>query len=205
MNKNKKSISSIKKSPFFYNSLLVFGEWWMIFIVVFYLLCMFFLIWREYYKLYSWVYLIIAAGSIPATIRFFIKPINPFGESWLRPRPIALLSEEERKALTFLKTSRVIKKITLLTGAVLFISIFIFPLIKLWTHPSCNYYSKIKILGPLIGITFLYYVFSDLFLLCIINRYLFTHWDKIQQLDIVPWPKDKPYSTGPFRYRGSEV
>lgn len=205
MVKNNKLITSIKKSPFFYGSMLTYGEPWMLFILVLFFLIIMQAFFRGYYKLDIWIYLMIASGSLPVTVRFFIKPPNPFGEGWLQPRPTAMLSEEERKALTFLKTSKTLKKISLITGSILFFLIFIFPLLKLITHPNYHdYYSKTKFFGPLLALTFLYYVFSHLLFIFIIYHYVIIHWDEIQRLDITPWPKDKPYSTGPFRYRGTE-
>ncbi|MCX5699194.1 MAG: hypothetical protein NTX01_05815 [Candidatus Omnitrophica bacterium] len=194
--------SSIKNPPFFYSSMLVYGQSWILFILVPFFYLILYGIFRDYYKLnVLWVYLVIAMGSLLATLRIAIKPPNPFGESWLCSRTTAMLTEEERKVLTFLKTSKTIKKIAIITGSILFLSILVFPLIKLLTHYNTyNYITKKVNLFVLFGVAFIYGFSSYLFLIFIISRYIINHWKEIQQSDIEPWPKDKSYSTGPFRY-----
>lgn len=193
--KREKKRKKNKKEP---SSLLWQGQLWFFFFAN----CIWFLqgtvFASEFHPFQNiWPYLITACGSIPVTIIFLIEPHNPFWGNSTVFRPIDIWSIEERKALTFLKTNPKMKSLIFQTGIILFLSPFLMPFIQ--SHFFVDK-DRMDISWPLVTAV-LHLFYSLMIQIFVTNRYLLKHWDEISEMDIEPWPLEKPYARGSQKYQ----
>lgn len=149
---------------------------------------------------YFWYYVLFSlGGTLPWTLLFYFEPFNPLGENPMTdPRLVHELSDEERKVLTFLRTSATLKSRVVINGLMLFVGYLACALPTYWWSPNrTNFFSAPALDQALVVVVAGFGLYGLLFTFGIharaVYRYVVHHWDDVQATQ-VPWPKDKPYT-----------
>lgn len=192
------------------NWMQAFGGWWFFLSVVPLLGTVIYMVIRDYYAIDNfWVYVLIGSGSIPGAILFLLERPYPFdaGAGSIRARFPIGLSLEDRKLLTYWKTSADINQLILKCAILLFLPIALIPLSKLIvSYEKADSLVNMVTFFDALGDFILYSIFSCFIYLFILSRHLLKRRNKIKKMSLDPWPEDRLYLPGPLmKYRSVET